>query len=678
MKHLFKVVRQPAALTLALLLTACGGGGGGSGGGSTPTPTPPPTPAPTPTPTPTPTPSPTPTPTPPTPCNISITADASVASGKTAGASALSACSAYITAVTWTQVSGPEVTLQASNSPTVAVETGATGVIRLRADATLSDGQTSSATTDITVGAPVSGSFVTVRADHALRVGTDTSVRAWPVLAAGDTVTKIVWTQVSGTTVAMNTDDQNVLIFKTPTTATIDSALKFRATMTTSSGKVDSDDVIISIDRQAATPNGYIFKNTARVHPYVIGGAYANVLARCSYDIGLYYLPTGVNSLCPASTLPLLQAEAPNNGVPTVAQVMSRVLVSHNFLGANFEKFLTTQDVNGDFRRMLSAVTTIVIGSHVRPSFYQPATGAIYLDANYLWLTPEQRDVVTEVPDYRLAFDDGLNFTSLGRQVKNNNYARVGYPVDERITRPESDLIVGLGRLMYHELSHAGDYFAPGSRTLNGNLSIYGNVAPRADARLLPSDDLAKAYPLMSAQMKGLGQVMFLGVAPTAAQKAYSPADVGGFFASDVASDEYAYSINGDTNSREDLAMLFEEFMMSYRHGIQYDVGYSNVYKDGMTSDDLIVAWGQRGRIGSASIKPRVKLVVSKVAPWIDLAAVDALPAPIQMTAGKSWDANLVLSGPINGAPQPARLFSTMAEKQNQARTDVSERRHAR
>jgi hypothetical protein len=194
---------------------------------------------------------------------------------------------------------------------------------------------------------------------------------------------------------------------------------------------------------------------------------------------------------------------------------------------------------------------------------------------------------------------------------------------------------------------------------------------------LLPSDDLAKTYPLISQQMKDLGQVMFLGVAPTTAQKNYTAAQVGAFFSSDVASDEYAYSINGNASSREDLAMLFEEFMMSYRHGIQYDVAYSNVYTEGMTSDQLIVAWGQRGRIGSASIKPRVKLVLSKVAPWIDLAAVDALPAPIQMTAGKSWDENLVLTGPINGAPQPARLFSTMAEKRDQTRNDVASRRHA-
>ncbi|WP_426100416.1 hypothetical protein [Massilia sp. TSP1-1-2] len=666
MKQFIQVVRQPAALTLAVLLAACGGGGGGGApvnGSPAPGPAPIPAPAPVPAPTPAPV------------CEITISADATVASGKTAGAAALSACTPYITSIAWAQVSGPSVTLQAARSPTVAIETSTAGVIRLRADATLSDGRTSSATTDITVAAPVSGSFVTVRADHSLRVGTDTSVRAWPTLASGEAVSKIVWSQVSGTPVKMNTDDQDVMIFTTPATASVDSTLVFRATMTTTSGKVDSDDVIVSIDRQAATPNGYIFKNTARVHPYVVGGAYANVLARCSYDVGLYSLDTGT-TLCKAGTLPLLQSDAGSGGVPSVAQVMARVIVSHDFLGANFEKFLNSQDAKGDFRRMLAATSTIVIGSHVRPSFYQPATGAIYLDANYLWLTPEQRDVVTEVPDYRLAYDDQLNFTSLGRLVKNNDYARRSYPAGERVTRPESDLILGLGRLLYHELAHAGDYFAPSSRNLNTTLSIYGNVEPRAAAKSLPSDDLATAYPLLSSQMKGLGQVMFLGVTPTAVQKAYTAAEVGNFFSSDVASDEYAYSINDNANSREDLAMLFEEFMMSYRHGIQYDIAYSNLFKDGMTSDQLIVAWGQRGRIALPSIKPRIKLVIIKVAPWIDPAVVDTLPATIQMPANRSWEANLALSGPVNGAPQPASFFS-MSEKRSQARFDVAERRHA-
>ena len=40
-------------------------------------------------------------------------------------------------------------------------------------------------------------------------------------------------------------------------------------------------------------------------------------------------------------------------------------------------------------------------------------------------------------------------------------------------------------------------------------------------------------------------------------------------------------------NEREDLAMLFEEFMMSYRHGVQYDAAYTNKYVDGMTSASM-------------------------------------------------------------------------------------------
>ncbi len=654
MKQFTHVVRQPAALTLALLLAACGGGGGG-GGDSTP---PPPVPTPV--------------------CNITIVADASVALGKTAGAAALSACTAPISTLTWTQVSGPEIDTPTKRSTTVAIRAKTAGVVRMRADATLSDGRTSSATTDITVTAPVATSYVTVRADHSVRVSTDTSVRAWPVLANGETVSKIVWTQLGVTNekdrLTVNTSDQNVLTFRTPAEAavTVDTALRFRATMTTSSGTVDSDDVIVNIERQAATPNNFIFRNSARVHPYVTTSAYAGTLARCAYDVGLYFNSSTSNTLCPASSLPLLQADA-GTGTPTVAQIMARVLVSHDFLGANFERFLTNQDPHGDFRKMLASVNAIVIGSHVRPSFYHPATASIYLDANYLWLTADERDVVTEVPDYRLAFDDALNFTSLGRQVKDNAYARRSYPETVRETRPESDLVFGLGRLLYHELAHANDYFAPNARTVNPALSLYANLAPREASKLLPSDELKTAYPLKSAQMMELGQIMFLGAVPKDYHKAYTAAQVGSFFESDVASDEYAYSISGEASSREDLAMLFEEFMMGYRYGIQYDVAYSNVFTDGMTADQLIVAWGQRGRIGTPAIKPRVKLVVSRVAPWVDLAAVDALPAPIQMRVGQSWDANLQLSG----APQPARFFTTLAQKRDQAHEDVAGRRHA-
>ena len=660
MKYSSQALRLPAALSIALFVTACGGGGGGSSG-SVPAPAPAPAPMPNPTPT-------------PACANIQIVADTDVAGGKTAGASVLS-CGAPLASINWTQVSGPTVSLPAASSPTVALETRESGAIRLRATAVLADGSSATATTDINVGAPAAGSYLTLRVDHSVRPGTDTSIRAWPVLADGDTLSSIVWSQVSGPTVTMDTKDQRVMMFKAPAVAA-DTALRFRATMTTSSGKVDTDDVLVSIDRQGAAPADSIFERTARVHPYRPGSAYAGVLVRCTYDVGLFYSSASNNNLCSAGTLPLLQAEAGVGATPSVAQIMGRVLVSHDFLGANFERFLTNQDPHGDFKRLLAGTTAIVIGSHVRPSFYTAASGAIYLDANNLWLTPEQRDVVTEVPDYRSAFDDALNFTGVGRAVKNNDYARPTYPSTMRNARPEEVLLVVLGRLMYHELAHAGDYFPPSERNLNGGQSIWANVVPRISARSTPSDVLATQFPLRSAEMKGLGQVMYQGTVASALQTSYTAAQVGDFFAGDVASDDYAYSINGTSNSREDLAMLFEEFMMAYRHGVQYDVGYTNVFKDGMTSSDLIVAWGQRGRIGAPAIKPRIKLVLQRVAPWIDLAAVDALPAPIQMPVGRSWEQNLVLGTGTAMAKVSARRVVPDEVKAARAREDVAHKHH--
>jgi hypothetical protein len=648
----FETLRLPAAISLALTLAACGGGGGGT--------TPPP-PQPT--------------------CNgIQIVADANVAAGKVAGASALS-CGAPLKSITWSQVSGTTVALNAAGTPTVAIETsGKSGVIRLKADAVLADNSSVSATTDITIGTAPASSYITLRDDHSVRPATDTSIRAWPYLAgSGETVTKITWTQIAGPTVTMNTTDQELLMFKTPALSAVpnDVALKFRATLTTSAGRTDTDEVIVSVDRQGATPDGYIFEQTARVHPYRQVSVYASVLNRCAYDNSLYFRSSTDNNLCSAGTLPLLQAEAGAGGVPTVEQVMGRVLVSHDFLGANFENFLINQDPDGDFRRLLSGVTAIVIGSHVRPSFYTAGTGAIYLDANNLWLTPEQRDVVTEVPDYRSAFDDQLNFTGVGRVVKSNTYAIDSYPTYQRLTRPAQQLQYVLGRLMYHELAHASDFFSPADRSLNNALGIYMNVVPRIQNLSLPSDALANNYPLMSAEMKGLGQVMYQGATPTALQKSYTAAQVGNFFSFDVANDDYAYSING-SNSREDLAMLFEEFMVAYRYGAQYDVGYTQAIKDTDTAETLIVAWGQRGRIGAPLIKPRIKLVLQRIAPWIPLSAVDSLPAPIQMRAGESWYANLNQPTGLNaGVPRPANFALTSAEKVTQVRDDVASRHRA-
>jgi hypothetical protein len=606
---------------------------------------------------------------------VRIVGDTLAESGTTAGATAQSCAGEPLKEVSWSVASGTQVELYGTRSPTVAFSTATQGAVRLRADAVLADGSNASATLDVTVQPAAATSYVSVQYDHAVRPDTDTSVRALPRLASGDGVQNITWTQVEGPTVSMNTSEQGLLMFKAPAVSA-DTVLRFRATMTTQRGVTDSDDVRISVDRPAAAPHAdAVFANAQRVTPYVAAGPYAAVLQRCVYDTALYYTSGTANNVCTAGTLPLLQQDAGQGGVPTTSQVMARVLVSHDFLGKNFEAFLN-QDAHGDIRRMLGGVTAIVIGSHVRPSFYHPLTGAIYLDADYFWRTPAERAVVTEVPDYRSSFDDDLNFSVPWRAVRNNDYVTPAFPPGSDLSRSADEQFMDVAPLMYHELTHAADFFPPANRVLDPTQNMWVNAVTRLVEGRTPSDLLAAAYPLRSAEMKALGRVMFQGTTATAQQRAYTAAQVAAFFAGDVASNDYAYSIPEDeTLSREDIAMLVEEFMMAHRHNVRYDIAFTNRLPQNGTSADLIVAWGQRGRVGASTVKPRVKLAVSHVAPWIGATAVDQLPAPLMMRTGASWRDNLVLYtslSPLSGK-SARKLPSDSGER---ARRDLEHRHH--
>ncbi|MGH6622487.1 MAG: hypothetical protein ACREBN_00870, partial [Burkholderiaceae bacterium] len=279
----------------------------------------------------------------------------------------------------------------------------------------------------------------------------------------------------------------------------------------------------------------------------------------------------------------------------------------------------------------------------VRPSFYYALTGAIYLDADNFWLTAEQRDVINEAPDFRSDFDKDLQYSGLWRYTANNTNIFLPFPATSRIPRDLSYLVSETFWLLYHELGHASDFMPVSARgALNPALSAWGNIGPRYQASQLVSDQLTASFPLASAEMFGLAEVKFYGATATTAERAFTPVQVGGFFSGDRATDEYNFS-----STREDAAMVFEEFMMSRNHSFRRDVAITDKVTATSTSSTLIVRWGQRGRVGETTIRPRAQFAVSQLAPWINAAAdVAALPPPIAMRPGDSWAGNLVLPGP--------------------------------
>ena len=590
-----------------------------------------------------------------------------VKTGVTLGQSAaatVAGCSGAIESPQWTQTGGPaSVALLSDKTQTIAFDPPQTGTYTLRL--TFSDGQGVARSEDlaIAVGAAAPASQMALRVSQSVRMGGNVSVRAWPVPQPGDSVRSITWTQLEGPAVTLDVRDPYVALFVAPEVAG-DTLIRLRATLTTAAGQTVSDDALVLVERhvQAAASDGeavWSGDHISRVYAYKPAGPYAAVLARCVYDSGLRYTGAAAN-LCPLSQLPFL-AQQTGGGVPTVEQVMDRVIVSHDWVGRNFEAFLRQHDTRGDFRRMLNSVTAVVIGVQVRPSFYYALAGAIYLDADNFWLTPEERDTVNEAPDYRSGFGATLGYTTLWRYVNGSSSIFTFDDPRRRRGRSSASLLHEVGWLLLHELGHALDFLPPAAYgTLAAGQSAWANIAPRYQAGQLTSDFVNATYPLTSSVMAGLARVRFFGATATPAQNAYDAAQVAAFFSADLATDDYAYA-----SQYEDAAMSLEEFLMSHRLGLRRDVAFVAPIGAGATGSTILVQWGQRGRIGEAALRPRLRAIVQRLAPWVDPAEVDRLPAPLPMRLGRSWTDTLVLP---SGLPPPLR-----AENAEKAMNPVEE-----
>jgi len=367
----------------------------------------------------------------------------------------------------------------------------------------------------------------------------------------------------------------------------------------------------------------------ANTEPFIADGPYSAVLKPC-------ITASSTSDSCTLTDLPLLGMEA---YAPDTESIMQRVVVSHGWMGQNFEAALAA--LPEEILQLMGGVTAIVIDDDIRPSYYSGATGAIYLDSAYLWLTNAEKATVTTKEDYRSDFADELAFLSLARYVKDDDYAYPYYPLDGTEERTISDLLYPFAGVLLHELAHANDYFPPeviGS--LDPNLTVGAAAQALRDERI--SEQLTALWPLTSETMLALARVMFRGEPASDEQKAFTAAEVGQEFDADVASDDY-----GHNTIREDLAMLFSEAMMKYYFDIDRDIAYTPDPIDATGCSAYIVEWGTRNRIGDPWVKVRAQFVVSALLPeWnFDLFFQDlAFPTPMQN--GVDWCSNLQLGAP--------------------------------
>lgn len=373
----------------------------------------------------------------------------------------------------------------------------------------------------------------------------------------------------------------------------------------------------------------------ADAYAYKPNTTYADVLVRCA---GV----EDVEDSCTLTTLPIIGMQYES---PSVNDIMSRVVVSHDWMGERFEQAL--YNLPADIRLLLRATTAIVIDSDIRPAYYTAATGAIYLDSAYLWLTPDELATVSTQEDPRAGFDDPLQFRSMWRYVKDGRYTYPYGLLEDNPGKTIDDVALLIGRLLYHELAHANDFLPPATWDyLNPADSVYEAIVANEDnfvALRLTAND-----PLMSAELTSLANVMYFGETPSNADLAMTSTEVGQLFEMDVASDHYAYA-----TPFEDSAMLFEEVMMKHHFDIDRDVAFTDVPNDPRYCDDYIIGWGVRNRVGDTDVKARAQFVIGEMLPSLELSQFfQDLPAPQFMTPGSNWCDSLSYSAPVASQQQ--------------------------
>lgn len=532
----------------------------------------------------------------------------------------------HLSDINWQQTAGEQVNILATNTKVISFTPSQSGSYSFTVNFSVNNGVPQTLTKTLIIESI--NNKIATRLAHTVLNGNKVSLRT--SLNASIITDTLQWQQISGPQVSFSeTDTQGHLaVFFDAPIVEKDTLLNFKVSAS-DGGTTYIDHVAILVEpAPVISSNAYFDTQVAKVFPYNSSSPYKDELVNCVYSNTL-------SSSCTLANLPLLASEG---NELTVDDIMNRVIVSHAWMGDRFKAFLINYDNHEDFKRLLRATTAIVISYDIRPSFYWAATGAIYLDAENFWITPQERDTINEAPDYRANFGNELQFAMPWRYVKNNAYATPSFSKAQRITRNSDDSFYRLASLLYHELAHANDFFPSSEWFMHNEQTRILDAATSTD---FESDQLSVALPLQSQIMRDLAQVSFAGEKENTTQKSYQTSDIKTFFSPDSATDYYAYS-----SFREDYAMLFEELMMQSRFQVFRDVAITNQpVGSNISSQDYIVSWGQRGRIGETLIKPRAAFSATRVLPEFDSnSALATLPAPIALIEGKDWLENLTIS----------------------------------
>ncbi|PSW41801.1 hypothetical protein [Photobacterium leiognathi] len=315
----------------------------------------------------------------------------------------------------------------------------------------------------------------------------------------------------------------------------------------------------------------------------------------------------------------------------TISDIEQRLFVSHPWMAESFLSVLST--LPSSLLPLFRSVSAIVIADDVRPSFYSANTATIYIDPRYLWRDEEEWLTIVPKDDFRDQFQANVSFLAVRQNVDS-----AGIPVQwisdifsaRNTTRTIEQLQPALFRLLVHELAHASDLLPPSVlSSLSPKRTIYQNITATTPL----NQSLYEQLPLQDALLFNVADVLYQGASPSDAVSELTAAQAGAHFETEGASDLYSYS-----NRREDLAMLFQSYMMHEHWGLQDQFLFLS-QNEQMTEgcERYSVEWGQTGRMFDPLVYERMILVAEALLeielPIRFTVVLEAMPIP----PGTSW-----------------------------------------
>lgn len=532
-----------------------------------------------------------------------------------------------ISEVAWVQTEGPELAIQQPSRKLIAFVPRQPGSYQFESHMIFSDGSAAVHTFNIEAQSG-SAEVIDIRVDRAVLMGQTVSLRAYvPDSLAGQT---IYWSNLNTPNVGFVQDAQDpALIHVTAPDIAEDSVLVFQARVKPDTAQEKGDSVVLLVEPAPVMSQDYrrLFSDRlSRTQAYLPESPYSDDLAYCVYSNERF-----TDTTCSFLKLPLL---GQNGLAPSVPEVLERVLVSHQWMGQRFAEFLALQEMNPDFMPLFRSVTAIVIADDLKSSFFDAATGALYLRPRILALTKEERSQIFEPLSTGSPWSS-LSFFTRWRYVMGEEPVLGGGDIPYRSTKSFelADLQYEIARTLYHELAHAADFFPPAVlKGIPAWQRPWGYASERVLANKLASAQLGSERPIAKEPgytlLNTLAQAIFRDNSKLdTSLLSLSATEYAAEFDQAEGVDLYAF-----VDAQEDFALLYESAMMQLRYGAIREVAVFD------RSAPETVIWGEAGRIGRDTIKARARQAMSAIRPGVDAEIIlNQLSEARGLTAGEVW-----------------------------------------